>query len=271
MFFPSQKLIFIGGPCVIEGQEMLEQVCSSLKDICSRLDIFFVFKSSFDKANRTGINSFRGPGLAEGVKMLLAIKKKYNVPVITDVHFPEQIAQIPAEIDVLQIPAFLCRQTDFYIEAARLGRVLNVKKGQFLSPWDMKNAIDKFQQAGGKEITLTERGSSFGYNNLIVDFRSIQVMKSFGVKYIYDATHSLQLPGGEGNASGGLREFIPGLVFAQIAAGADGLFMEVHPDIEKARCDRATQYPFDKIEGLLTDAAGLWDYTLKNLFKKKYL
>jgi len=208
-----------------------------LKKITSALDIPFVFKASFDKANRTSINSFRGPGMDEGLKLLGEVRKSIGVPVLTDIHLPDQAAPIAEVVDILQIPAFLCRQTDLIVAAARTGKIVNVKKGQFLAPWEMKNVVVKAREAGNSNLVLTERGSSFGYNNLVVDFRSIPIMKEFGCPVVLDVTHSLQLPGGQGDKSGGQPQYIPHLARAGVAAGVDGLFMEVHDNPAKALSD----------------------------------
>jgi len=233
----KNRLFLIAGPCVIESRDHLLFMAEALKKITSAFDISFVFKASFDKANRTSINSFRGPGMDEGLKLLGEVRKTIGVPVLTDVHLPDQAVPIAEVVDILQIPAFLCRQTDLIVAAAKTGKIVNVKKGQFLAPWEMKNVVVKAREAGNSNLLLTERGASFGYNNLVVDFRSIPIMKEFGCPVILDVTHSLQLPGGQGDKSGGQPQYIPHLARAGVAAGVDGLFMEVHDNPAKALSD----------------------------------
>lgn len=246
----GDKLTIIAGPCAIESAEILDITAKRLKEITQKLDINFVFKSSFDKANRSSITSFRGPGLEKGLAMLKEIKEKYNVPIVTDIHTPDQ-AEIAAQVaDILQIPAFLCRQTDLLIAAAKTGKIVNIKKGQFLAPEQMEPLIKKVEDSGNSNVLLTDRGSSFGYNNLVVDFRGIPIMKSFGFPVVFDATHSVQLPGANGTCSGGDRKFVPVLAKAAMAAGANALFFEVHPDPEKALCDGPNMIPLDKAEEL---------------------
>lgn len=248
----NHPLLLIAGPCALESPELARKVAGTMVEICSRLGISYVFKASFDKANRTSLSSYRGPGIKEGLETLGRIREEFAVPVISDIHEPGH-AEIAAEVlDIIQIPAFLCRQTDLLVAAAKTGKAVNVKKGQFVSPWDMKNVVEKLRGAGGSRTMLVERGSSFGYNNLVVDFRSLPVMRSFGCPVIFDATHSVQLPGGGGTASGGQREFIEPLTKAAIAAGADGLFMETHPEPEKALCDGPNSIALENIETLLT-------------------
>ena len=251
MTIPKNKFYLIAGPCVIEGLEMLKETAGELVKIKEKLDIEVFFKSSFDKANRTSISGFRGPGLEKGLEMLAEIKKEFGLKLLTDVHTPDQIKPCSQVIDLVQIPAFLARQTDFYIEAGKHQVALNVKKGQFMSPYDMEKAIAKFREGGGDEITITERGTFFGYGNLVVDFRSIDIIKKMGVKYTFDATHSVQLPSARGGQSGGQRQFIPTLAKAQIAAGADGLFMETHPNVSEAKSDKETQFPLQEISGFI--------------------
>jgi 2-dehydro-3-deoxyphosphooctonate aldolase (KDO 8-P synthase) len=233
----KSRLFLLAGPCVIESRDHVLFMAEALKKITSEFDISFVFKASFDKANRTSINSFRGPGMVEGLKLLAEVRKTVGVPIVTDVHLPDQAAPIAEVADILQIPAFLCRQTDLIIAAAKTGKIVNVKKGQFLAPWEMKNVVVKAHEAGNNNVLLTERGASFGYNNLVVDFRSIPIMKEFGCPVILDVTHSLQLPGGQGDKSGGQPQYIPHLARAGVAAGVDGLFMEVHDNPAKALSD----------------------------------
>ncbi len=245
-------LLLIAGPCALESEELARTVARTMQEICSRLGLSFVFKASFDKANRTSLSSYRGPGLEEGLAILSRIRHEFQVPIISDVHETEQVVAAAEVLDILQIPAFLCRQTDLLTAVARTGKPINLKKGQFVSPWDMEHGVNKIRAAGGKKIMLVERGSSFGYNNLVVDMRGLSVMRGFGCPVIYDATHSVQLPGGAGGSSGGQREFIAPLSRAAVAAGIDGLFMEVHPDPDKALCDGPNSIALDQIEGILT-------------------
>lgn len=247
----GQPLLLIAGPCALESGDLCWQVAWEMKAVCERLGISYIFKASYDKANRTSLNSFRGPGLKKGLRQLCRIRQEIKVPVLSDVHESSQIDLAMECLDIIQIPAFLCRQTDLLTAAAKSGRPVNLKKGQFLSPWDMKHAVEKVRAAGNERILLTERGSCFGYNNLVVDMRSLPVMRSFGCPVIYDATHSVQLPGGMGGTSGGQRKFIPALTRAAMAAGIDGLFMEVHPEPDKALCDGPNSIPLDKVEPLL--------------------
>ena len=248
----NQPLLLIAGPCALESEELARKVAGTMQEICNRLGISYVFKASFDKANRTSLESYRGPGLDEGLSILSRIRSEMQVPVISDVHDVSEVAPAAEVLDILQIPAFLCRQTDLLVAAAQSGKPVNLKKGQFVSPWDMENGVNKLRGAGGKKIMLVERGASFGYNNLVVDMRSLPVMRGFDCPVIYDATHSVQLPGGAGGTSGGQREFIAPLSRAAVAAGIDGLFMEVHPDPDKALCDGPNSMPLDSIEQLLT-------------------
>lgn len=247
----AQPLLLLAGPCVLESEEMAWEVASRMKEICGRLGISYIFKASFDKANRTSLDSFRGPGLERGLSLLARLREEIGVPVVSDVHEVAHVEQAAEILDIIQIPAFLCRQTDLLVAAARSGKTVNIKKGQFVSPWDMRYAVDKVRSAGSEKILLTERGSSFGYNNLVVDMRSLPVMRSLGCPVIFDATHSVQLPGGAGGSSGGQREFIPPLTRAAVAAGIDGLFMEIHPDPENAKCDGPNSWPLDQAEKLL--------------------
>jgi 2-dehydro-3-deoxyphosphooctonate aldolase (KDO 8-P synthase) len=247
----GQPLLLIGGPCALESEELARTVAGRMQEICARLGISYVFKASFDKANRTSLTSYRGPGLQEGLATLGKIRREMGIPVVSDIHDVSQVEAAAEVLDILQIPAFLCRQTDLLTAAARTGKTVSVKKGQFVSPWDMQHAVNKVRGAGGKRIMLVERGACFGYNNLVVDMRSLPVMRSFGCPVIFDATHSVQLPGGAGGSSGGQREFIPTLSRAAVAAGIDGLFMEIHPEPEKALCDGPNSIPLDRIEELL--------------------
>jgi len=248
---PGHPFLLIAGPCVLESAELAREVAAALKEIAGRLSISFVFKSSFDKANRTSLDSYRGPGLEEGLKILAGIRQDYKVPVISDIHEMQQVEAVSAVLDVLQIPAFLCRQTDLLVAAASSGKAINLKKGQFVSPWDMANAVNKIRASGNRNLMLCERGFALGYNNLVVDMRALPVMRSLGCPVIFDATHSVQLPGGAGGSSGGQREFIPPLARAAVAAGLDGIFMEVHPRPEKALCDGPNSMPLERVESLL--------------------
>jgi len=233
------KLVFVGGPCVIESEEHLLMVAGQAAEICSRLDVPYIIKTSFDKANRTSINSYRGPGLERGLEIIQRVKERLGVPVLCDIHLPEQAEKAAEVIDILQIPAFLCRQTDLLLAAARTGRPVNVKKGQFLAPEDMLQVVEKIRSTGNENIILTERGTMFGYHNLVVDMRSLVVMRSFGYPVMFDATHSLQLPASCGTHTGGQREFIAPLARAAAAVGIDALFMEIHDRPENAPCDGA--------------------------------
>lgn len=248
----------IAGPCALESRDVALATADVLASVAERLSIPLIFKSSFDKANRTSLTSFRGPGMEQGLTWLEEVKKKTGLPVVTDIHTPEQASFVAEVADVIQIPAFLCRQTDLLAAAARTGRVVNVKKGQFLAPWDMHNVVTKLTEAGGEQIWLTERGASFGYNNLVVDMRSIAIMKGLGHPVVFDATHSVQLPGGGGTVSGGNREYVPLLARAAVAAGCSGVFMEVHPDPDRALCDGPNSWPLDLAEALLRDLITLW-------------
>ena len=233
----ADKLTILAGPCAIESKEILFKVAESLKKLTNELGLNYVFKSSFDKANRSSIKSFRGPGLEKGLEMLAEVKKEFDLPIVTDIHTPEQ-AEIVAEVaDIIQIPAFLCRQTDLLVAAAKTGKIVNIKKGQFLAPSQMKSLAQKVADTGNDNILLTDRGTSFGYNNLVVDMRGIPIMQDMGYPVVFDATHSVQLPGGAGDSSSGERKFVPTLAKAAVAAGAKVLFFEVHPEPEKALCD----------------------------------
>jgi 2-dehydro-3-deoxyphosphooctonate aldolase (KDO 8-P synthase) len=247
----NNPLFIIAGPCVIENADVVFHTAEKLKEICRKTGLSLLFKSSYDKANRTSLSSFRGPGLEKGLKILSDVRNRFDIPVISDVHSVEEIKPASEVLDALQIPAFLCRQTDLLIAASKTGKPVNVKKGQFLAPWDVKNIIDKFISTGNRNIFITERGTSFGYNNLVVDFRGLPIMQSLGYPVIFDVTHSLQLPGGMGKSSGGQREFAEPLARAAVAVGADGLFMEVHPEPDKALCDGPNMIKLDKAETLL--------------------
>ncbi|MBI5197474.1 MAG: 3-deoxy-8-phosphooctulonate synthase [Nitrospirae bacterium] len=247
------SLFVIAGPCVIEDDGMLMEVSQELSGISQRLGIPMVFKSSYDKANRTSGSSFRGPGFQAGLKSLDQVREKTGLPILSDVHTPEEAKAAGKVLDFLQIPAFLCRQTDLLVSAALTGKGINIKKGQFVAPWDMKHAVRKVSEQGNERILVTERGYTFGYNNLVVDMRAIPQMKTFGYPVVFDATHSVQLPGGAGSASSGERQYIPHLARAAVAAGCDGLFMEVHPEPERALSDKETQLPLAQVESLLKE------------------
>ena len=252
------RLSLIAGPCVIESEKLCLQVAESLKKTCDKLGIFFVFKASYDKANRTSGKSFRGPGIEAGLETLARVRKKVGVPVLTDVHSESQVAAAAEATDVLQIPAFLCRQTDLIDAAARTGKIVNLKKGQFLSPKEMGQVVDKARSAGAKKLLVTERGTTFGYNNLVADMRSIPIMRGFGFPVIFDATHSVQLPGGGGDKSSGQREFAPVLARCALAAGANGIFIETHPHPERALSDGPNMIPLKEMPGLLADLLKIW-------------
>ena len=248
----GQPLALIAGPCVIENYEMARAIAAEMKAITGDLDIPYIFKASYDKANRTAASSFRGPGLVDGLQILAEIKKEFDVPILSDVHRISEISEAARVLDILQIPAFLCRQTDLIVEAARSGKVVNIKKGQFLAPWDMANVVEKVLSAGNRNILITERGTMFGYNNLVVDFRGLMIMRQSGCPVIFDATHSVQLPGGAGGSSGGQREYAPVLARAAVAAGVDGIFFEVHPDPDRARCDGPNSLKINTVHQLLS-------------------
>ena len=258
----NRPLVLIAGPCVIEDEATTMRHAERLMAICNGLSIPLIFKASYDKANRTSINAYRGPGLKVGLAILRKVKEALGLQVISDIHSIEQIAPAAEVLDILQIPAFLCRQTDLLVAAAKSGRVINVKKGQFLAPWDMKNVAGKIAASGNENIILTERGASFGYNNLVVDMRSFPVMRSTGYPVVFDATHSVQLPGGQGDSSGGQREFVEYLSRAAVATGIDGIFMEVHEDPDKALCDGPNSIPLNELPGLLKTLKAL-DFVIK--------
>jgi 2-dehydro-3-deoxyphosphooctonate aldolase (KDO 8-P synthase) len=248
----GSPLVLIAGPCVIEDYETTREIAGHLKQTTDRLEMPFIFKASFDKANRTSVTAFRGPGLTEGLRVLEEIKKEFGMAILSDVH---RISELPAAarvLDIIQIPAFLCRQTDVIVEVAKTGRPVNIKKGQFLAPWDIANVVDKVTSAGNHRILITERGTMFGYNNLVVDFRGFMILRQTGYPVIFDATHSVQLPGGAGKSSGGQREYAPMLARAAVAAGVDGVFMEVHPNPEQALCDGPNALKLDTIYHLLS-------------------
>jgi 2-dehydro-3-deoxyphosphooctonate aldolase (KDO 8-P synthase) len=267
-----QKPFFlIAGPCVIEGPTLTQEIAGRLKEITSRLGIPFVFKASYDKANRSSSKSYRGPGIDEGLKILADVRSAVGVPVLTDVHEDTPMAEVAAIVDVLQTPAFLCRQTNFILSAAAAGKPVNIKKGQFLSPWEMKNVVDKARSTGNPNIMVCERGFSFGYNNLVSDMRSLAIMRDTSCPVVFDATHSVQLPGGQGSASGGQREFIPVLARAAIASGIAGLFMETHPDPSKALSDGPNAWPLGRMEPLLTTLKELDRAVKANPFEESLL
>ena len=246
----ENPLVFIAGPCVIETEELTLKTAERLKNIFHKLNIPLIFKSSYDKANRTSINSFRGPGIDRGLKILKKVKESTGLPVLSDVHSVEEVSLAAEVLDMLQIPAFLCRQTDLIISASQTGKPVNIKKGQFLAPWDVKNIIEKFSAKGNHSIVITERGTSFGYNNLVVDMRAFPIVQSFGYPVVFDATHSVQLPGGKGNASSGNREYVAPLARAAAAAGCDAVFLEVHESPDKALCDGPNSLDLEKIAPL---------------------
>jgi 2-dehydro-3-deoxyphosphooctonate aldolase (KDO 8-P synthase) len=248
---PDRPLFLIAGPCVVESEALVLDVAGRLKEITGRLGIPFIFKASYDKANRSSRASYRGPGIDQGLKALATVRDQIGVPVLTDVHEDTPLAEVAAVVDVLQTPAFLCRQTNFIVNTASQGKPVNIKKGQFLSPWEMGNVVDKARSTGNQSIMVCERGFSFGYNNLVTDMRSLSVMRGTGCPVVFDATHSVQLPGGRGDASGGQREFIPVLARAAVAAGVAGLFMETHPDPARALSDGPNAWPLDRMERLL--------------------
>jgi len=247
----KNPLVLIAGPCVIESEKHCLDVAARIKDIAARLGIPYIFKSSFDKANRLSVASYRGPGIGMGLEILNKVKQKLKLPILSDVHCQKHIAEAAGVLDIIQIPALLCRQTDILLAAAETGKAVNIKKGQFLAPWDILPIIKKVESCGNKSILITERGFSFGYNNLVSDFRSLKIMRDFGYPVIYDATHSVQLPGGCGSSSGGQRQFVAGLSRAAVSFGCDGLFLEVHPHPDKAPCDGSNMIDLKNLESLL--------------------
>lgn len=253
------KLTLIAGPCAIESEEMSLKVARKLKGICNDLDINYIFKSSFDKANRSSIHSPRGVGLEEGLRILKKVKDEVGVPVVTDVHEPWQCEKVGKVVDIIQIPAFLARQTDLLVAAAKTGKVVNIKKGQFMAPWDMKNVVKKMEESGSKNIMLCERGSTFGYNNLVVDMTGLIEMREFGYPVVFDATHAVQKPGGQGVCTGGNREFVYPLMRAALAIGIDAIFAEVHPDPDNAFSDGPNQLNLDDIENILINSKKIYD------------
>ena len=267
----ERPLFLIAGPCVIEGQALTEEIAGRLKEITARLRIPYIFKASFDKANRSSRTSFRGLGLEAGLRVLDNVRRAVGVPVLTDVHEDTPLAEVAAVVDVLQTPAFLCRQTNFIVNTASQGKPVNIKKGQFLSPWEMQNVVDKARSTGNQQIMVCERGFSFGYNNLVSDMRSLAIMRGTGAPVVFDATHSVQLPGGKGDASGGQREHIPVLARAAVAAGIAGLFMETHPDPAKALSDGPNAWPLDRMEKLLSTLKALDQATKQQPFEESLL
>jgi 2-dehydro-3-deoxyphosphooctonate aldolase (KDO 8-P synthase) len=248
---PESPFFLVSGPCVIEDEAVTLRIAARLKELTDRLGIPFTFKASYDKANRTAITSFRGPGIGDGLRILAKVKKALDVPILSDVHRISEVAAAAEVLDIIQIPALLCRQTDLILAVAKTGKPINIKKGQFLAPWDMVNIVEKIRSVSSVQPMITERGVMFGYNNLVVDFRGIHIMQQTGCPVIFDATHSVQLPGGAGTHSGGQREFAPVLARAAVAAGADGVFLEVHEDPDKALCDGPNSLPLDQLTGLL--------------------
>jgi 2-dehydro-3-deoxyphosphooctonate aldolase (KDO 8-P synthase) len=248
---PDRPFFLIAGPCVIESEELVIEVAGRMLELTRALDIPYVFKASYDKANRSSKGSFRGPGIEAGLRILGEVRRQIGVPVLTDVHEDTPLAEVASVVDVLQTPAFLCRQTNFIVNAASQGKPVNIKKGQFLSPWEMRNVVDKARSTGNEAVMVCERGFSFGYNNLVADMRSLAVMRETGCPVVFDATHSVQLPGGQGTASGGQREFVPVLARAAVAAGVSGVFMETHPDPAQALSDGPNAWPLDRMRALL--------------------
>ncbi|MBU1933065.1 MAG: 3-deoxy-8-phosphooctulonate synthase [Candidatus Omnitrophica bacterium] len=249
----NNTITLIAGPCVIESERHAMRHAEAIKKICGKQEISFIYKSSYDKANRSNVKSYRGPGIEKGLKILAKVKKETGVPVLSDVHCRAELSEASGVLDIIQIPAFLCRQTDFIVEAAKTKKVINVKKGQFLAPWDIKNIVEKIESSGNKNIIITERGTMFGYNNLVSDFRSLDIMREFGYPVVYDATHSVQLPGGRGSSSGGDRKFVASLSRAAVAVGCDGLFLEVHENPDKAPCDGPNMIDLKTLEKLLSE------------------
>jgi len=267
----DRPFFLIAGPCVIESETLVIDVAGRLRDITETLGIPFIFKASFDKANRSSSKSFRGPGIEKGLEALARVRKQIGVPVLTDVHEDTPLAEVAEVVDVLQTPAFLCRQTNFIVAACSQGKPVNIKKGQFLSPWEMQNVVDKARSTGNSQIMVCERGFSFGYNNLVSDMRSLAVMRATGCPVVFDATHSVQLPGGKGDASGGQREFVPVLARAAVAAGVAGLFMETHPDPAQAKSDGPNAWPLDRMGSLLTTLVELDLAVKKKPFEESLL
>jgi len=267
----DRPLFLIAGPCVIEGDTLTQEIAGKLKEITSRLGVPFIFKASYDKANRSSAKSFRGPGIDAGLKVLQGVKDKVGVPVLTDVHEDTPFEEVAAVVDVMQTPAFLVRQTNFIVNVCSQGKPVNIKKGQFLSPWEMQNVVDKARSTGNEQIMVCERGFSFGYNNLVSDMRSLAIMRATGAPVVFDATHSVQLPGGKGDASGGQREHIPVLARAAVASGIAGLFMETHPDPAKALSDGPNAWPLARMENLLSTLKALDQAVKQQPFEESLL
>ena len=256
----TSPLVLISGPCVIENYDTTFEIASYLKELTGQLDIPFIFKASYDKANRTSVNAYRGPGLIDGLKILENVKKKLGLKILSDVHSINEVSMAADILDIIQIPALLCRQTDFILEVSKTGKPVNIKKGQFLAPWDITNVVEKVVSTGNRQIMITERGTMFGYNNLVVDFRGLKIMQdTTGLPVIFDATHSVQLPGGAGTSSGGQREFAPILARAAVAAGADGIFLEVHTDPDRALCDGPNSLKINSLKKLLPQLKAIRD------------
>jgi 2-dehydro-3-deoxyphosphooctonate aldolase (KDO 8-P synthase) len=268
---PERPFFLIAGPCVIESEALVLDVAGRLKEMTDRLGIPFIFKASFDKANRSSRSSFRGPGVDAGLKVLSMVREQIGVPVLTDVHEDTPLAEVAAVVDVLQTPAFLCRQTNFIVAVSSQGKPVNIKKGQFLSPWEMQNVVDKARSTGNSQIMVCERGFSFGYNNLVSDMRSLAIMRGTGCPVVFDATHSVQLPGGKGDSSGGQREFVPVLARAAVAAGVSGIFMETHPNPAQALSDGPNAWPLDRMASLLATLAELDGSVKKQPFEESLL
>jgi 2-dehydro-3-deoxyphosphooctonate aldolase (KDO 8-P synthase) len=271
IIFGDQKkpFVLLAGPCAIEEEDRVMRIAEGIKEITERLGIPYVFKSSFDKANRSSIESYRGPGLEEGLRILEKVKKEFELPVISDIHLPEQAAAASEVLDIMQIPAFLSRQTDMLTAAGKTGSIINVKKGQFLAPWDIDQVVAKIESTGNERILLTERGVSFGYNNLVVDMRSLPRMRKTGYPVVFDATHAVQLPGGAGDSSDGEKEYVPYLMRSALAAGIDSLFMEVHDNPQVAKSDGANMIPLDQLEGILKQGLAI-DQAMKNCDEINY-
>ncbi|MBA2124573.1 3-deoxy-8-phosphooctulonate synthase [bacterium Unc6] len=261
----GMPLLLIAGPCVLEDEDTALDIAYKVSSIARKFHLPYIFKASFDKANRTNIKSYRGPGIKKGLKILSNVKKKAGVKILSDIHSPEQASAVADVLDVIQIPAFLCRQTDLICRSAKTGKPINIKKGQFLAPWDVKNIVEKTKQCGAKDIMITERGTTFGYNNFVVDMRGFSQVRDFGVPVIFDGTHSVQLPGGKGICSGGQRQFVSGLCKAAVAAGCDGIFLEVHPQPDKSPCDGPSMLPLNNLEMLLDKLV-----KIHNIVNEKY-
>jgi 2-dehydro-3-deoxyphosphooctonate aldolase (KDO 8-P synthase) len=267
----AQPFFLIAGPCVVESAALTQEIAGSLKELTQRLQIPFIFKASFDKANRSSLKSYRGPGIAAGLKVLQEVRSLFSVPVLTDVHEDTPLAEVAAVVDVLQTPAFLCRQTNFIQKVAAQGKPVNIKKGQFLSPWEMANVVDKARDTGNQQILVCERGFSFGYQNLVSDMRSLAIMRATGAPVVFDATHSVQLPGGQGSSSGGQREFVPVLARAAVAAGIAGLFMETHPRPDQALSDGPNAWPLARMESLLRTLQAIDKVVKAQVFEESQL